>query len=485
MRFAFLFLLLVIPLWGHAAPMLSEIAWMGTDADANNEWIEIYNFGTAPTDLAGWTLTSGSGLSISLSGTLGPHGVGVLERSDDATVPTVSALHIYTGALPNTGDSASLTLTLRDEDGTVVDEVVGGSDWSLIGGSNTVPKKTAQRARTGTWVTAAPTPGAENAQVNDVPPQDENDDTNDSEDEEDDQVEETTETATKSSGSNKRTTIVKSTAELTLTLTAPEVVYVEQPVSFVTTASGPGRDIMNSLVYTWNFGDTYTGSGKTTTHTYRYPGEYVVVVNAQFGKHDVTVQKSITVLAVGVSITRSPTGDVILTNTAGHDIDISGYMLRGTESVVLPPYTYLRKGGTITIAKSRVASTGNPMLALYDTDRSMVASESPLRATTPVTATSPMLARVSSLSSRTEGADSSKPATAIKSTSKETVPERAVAGTSTIFEGLTIPVYAAENESVVEQGKSYSRILPYAGLATIIVVAILLLYRRPETEETG
>jgi hypothetical protein len=459
--------------------MFSEIAWMGTDADANNEWIEIYNFGNSPTDLTGWTLTSGSGLSISLSGALGPHGVGVLERTDDTSVPTVSALGIYTGVLPNTGDSAFLTLILRDPEGNVVDEVIGGTDWSLVGGSNVSPKKTAQRTRTGTWVTAAPTPGAENAQVNDAPTQNDDDDTDYANDEEDD---ETTKTASGGS-SSKRTSMVKSTAELTLTLTAPDVVYVEQPVSFVTSVSGPGRDIMNSLVYTWNFGDTYTGPGKAATHTYRYPGEYVVVVNAKFGKHDVTVQKSITVLAVGVTISRSSSGDVVLTNTATHDIDISGYMLKGTESVVLPPYTYLKKGGTITIEKSRVAPTGNPMLALYDTDRSMIASESPARTIPSIEASSPSLAQMSFGTPRTSQVMSAKPATTLKNTTEEVInPSGAVAGTSTIFEGLTIPVYAAETDGGNVTRKSSSPILPYAGLAAIILVAIILLCRRPTIE---
>jgi hypothetical protein len=121
MRPAFLFLLLAFPFSSHAAPMFSEIAWMGTDADANNEWIELYNFGTTPTDLAGWTITNGGDLSISLGGTLAPHGVGVLERTDDSSVPSVTALMTYTGALPNAGASSVLTLTLRDPNGTVVD----------------------------------------------------------------------------------------------------------------------------------------------------------------------------------------------------------------------------------------------------------------------------------------------------------------------------------------------------------------------------
>jgi hypothetical protein len=36
--------------------IISEVAWAGSAADAEDEWIELRNLGTAPVDLAGWTL---------------------------------------------------------------------------------------------------------------------------------------------------------------------------------------------------------------------------------------------------------------------------------------------------------------------------------------------------------------------------------------------------------------------------------------------
>jgi len=36
--------------------IISELAWAGTAADSQDEWIELRNLGTAPVDLAGWTL---------------------------------------------------------------------------------------------------------------------------------------------------------------------------------------------------------------------------------------------------------------------------------------------------------------------------------------------------------------------------------------------------------------------------------------------
>jgi len=464
---------LSFPATSSAALLFSEIAWMGTDEDANNEWIEIYNFGSVPADVTGWTVTGGS-LSITLSGTIAPHGVALLERTDDTSVPGVTALLVYTGSLPNGG----ATLTLRDPSGTVADEAVGGTDWGLIGGSNATPKKTAQRTRTGGWVTAAPTPGRENAQVSDTSSTEDTRDTDDSDEEEESNEGIPGVITSQRSGVNERISIVPSTKDLQLTLTVPEVVYVNQPVSFTVSGHGPGRDILNSLVYTWNFGDTFTAQGKAPTHVYQYPGEYLLVVHAKYARHDVTVQKNIRVVPVGVSISRTKDGDIVLTNTAPQEIDISGYVLKGTDALVLPQHTRLLKAGSITIDKERVLSNGVGIVALYNRDSMMLASEgrdtlmaAPSQFTVRTTESKvPIVSRASETKTPVASGDSSKTA--------ET--KGIVAGTSTTFSGLTIPVYAADSESTKNEGKK--NVLPYVGLGLILVAASVLLYRRPQRD---
>ena len=62
--------------------VVSEIAWMGTTASYNHEWIELYNNTAAPVDLAGWTLRAADGSpSIPLAGTIPPAGHLLLERT--------------------------------------------------------------------------------------------------------------------------------------------------------------------------------------------------------------------------------------------------------------------------------------------------------------------------------------------------------------------------------------------------------------------
>ncbi len=91
--------------------VLNEIAWMGSTASANDEWIELHNNTALPINLTGWTLQSTDGTpSITLSGTIPANGWFLLERTDDTSVPGVAADQIYTGALGNTVE----VLELRD-----------------------------------------------------------------------------------------------------------------------------------------------------------------------------------------------------------------------------------------------------------------------------------------------------------------------------------------------------------------------------------
>ena len=291
----FIVLSLAIPFIGSAQVLVSEVAWMGTDDDANNEWIELYNLSSTATDLAGWTLSDGASIAISLTGILLPHRTGVLERTDDTTLPG-TALLIYTGALSNSGG----TLTLKDAGGTTADQVFGGTDWVDIGGSNVVPKKTPQRTRTGSWVTGTPTPGADNVQVS-TPVATTVSETSTS----GTAVSSTRTSSGSSTGVKKATAKIEKDPFLELTFEAPNVVYVNQEIEFEAMPRGIGKTLMNSLSYTWNFGDTYTASTKKTKHIFSYPGEYIVVSEARYANQKAQVRHEVTVLPVSFTIKKT------------------------------------------------------------------------------------------------------------------------------------------------------------------------------------
>lgn len=347
----------------QAAVTINEVAWMGSVASANHEWIELYNDGASAVDLTDWILTDNLNLSITLAGQVPAGGYAVLERSSDESAPG-SAFLLYTGALVNTGAS----LTLQDASGQTMDVVAGGENWSAIGGDN-VTKETAQYTSHG-WVTDAPTPGRINGAGTVVKKE---------EDETTDTTSSTGSITTKkiNKGDNSKTVpLVQSTAVLALTISAQTIAYVHQTVTFTTVPKNIGETIMDSLVYTWNFGDSYSATGTSPQHRYDYPGTYVVTARAVYGRHDVVVRHEITVLPVTLALARSEAGDVQIQNNSPYDVDISGYTLHGAGTVTLPPFSIILPRSTVTIRRSRLetGAVGSSLLALYDDTKTLVAS---------------------------------------------------------------------------------------------------------------
>lgn len=113
--------------------VINEVAWGGTAANANAEWIELRNNTSGTIDLSGWRLFSSDGTpDIALNGVITPGGYFLLERTADTTISDIPADQLYTGALVNTGES----LTLTDPLNNVVDTANGdGGPWPGGSGS--------------------------------------------------------------------------------------------------------------------------------------------------------------------------------------------------------------------------------------------------------------------------------------------------------------------------------------------------------------
>lgn len=152
-------ILAVFPFLAIASVYINEVAWMGTDNSANDEWVEIYNDGSESVDLSGWMLFAGDGTpSINFSGTtntaIPAGGFYLLERTDDTTVSSITADLIYVGALSNDGE----VLILKDKNGNEADRIDASSGW--LAGDN-VSKQTMQKTSS-VWITANGTPKAVN-----------------------------------------------------------------------------------------------------------------------------------------------------------------------------------------------------------------------------------------------------------------------------------------------------------------------------------
>ncbi|MBP6942794.1 MAG: lamin tail domain-containing protein [Candidatus Buchananbacteria bacterium] len=215
--------------------VINEIAWMGTAASANAEWIELKNNTNADINLNGWTLIAADGApSIVLTGTIAANGYYLLERTNDASVPVITADQIFAGAIGNTGE----VLFLKDTSSTTIDQVDASGIW--FAGDN-VTKQTMSRldstkiATADNWadsLTSTGTPRASNdfeISINQAP-------------------------------------VVSINAEATGTVG-----------ELLTFDGGSSTDSDGTITnYLWSFGDTATATGMSVIHQYSATGTYPI-----------------------------------------------------------------------------------------------------------------------------------------------------------------------------------------------------------------
>ena len=192
-------------------------------------------------------------------------------------MPDISADLIYTGALSNTGKN----LELRDNQGNLIDQVDCSEGW--FGGDNAT-KQTMERKNPQTsgndstnWQTsqsAGGTPKAQNSSGQEIIP------------EESEEPEETEEKLDAEGWIPP--TIVNHPP---IAQAGPDITALaNQEIIFdAIQSTDPDND---SLTFFWNFGDGATETGGKASHTYPYPGQYLVsllVSDGEFSDLDISM----------------------------------------------------------------------------------------------------------------------------------------------------------------------------------------------------
>lgn len=124
---------------GTSHVVINEIAWSGTATSSADEWIELYNSGTGPQELEGWSLCDAGGAIVTFSS---EHRIQrdeffLIERGDDDNaISDIQADYAHSfgsSGLLNTGELLSLKAGTCAE-GIVIDEVGPGA-WYAGSGS--------------------------------------------------------------------------------------------------------------------------------------------------------------------------------------------------------------------------------------------------------------------------------------------------------------------------------------------------------------
>ncbi len=330
------------PQFGQAAVTITEVAWMGEEGASTKEWLELYNDGDQTVSLEGWKIgfiktgQDDETISVgakSLKGEISGGQYLVLKRTDD-----------YTGAMVDTG----ATVVMFDAEDNEVDRVVGGKDWCLIGGDNKA-KTTAQRTST-SWMTAVATPGQANINPDLGPPS---------------QCVPKESGAGGNSGSKTTTTIkpaelVKKIIpnvtlpanELSLEIVVSEAAYVGQTITLRREIGGMPNTILQSMRYTWNFGDGFAvlDGLEKVTHTFTEPGKYIVTLRAKYADYEAAARHEILVLPVKLSWQLQVDGRLTIFNDTAYEVDISNYQIVTPRKVfTFPRDTIMTAHGSITL----------------------------------------------------------------------------------------------------------------------------------------
>ena len=335
MRTIAIIFLFCVPSFASAQVLINEIAWMGTSDSTSNEWVELANDGSSSADITGWILSIEGKKDIALSGSINTGKFYIIERTDDTTVPTVTAdlIASFGTGISNTG----ATLSLKNASGDVVDRVDGSQEWNIGGivAGNNSTKETAQRGASG-WFTGMPTPRLTNIGTASTPEQ----------------------------GSNTNTLQVNATP-ITASFPVEPQIFADAgasvrtapsgaPIVFTGRAFGLKKEPIENARMIWSFGDGGRAEGASVAHTYYYPGDYVVVLDVASGYYSASDRATVRVSAplVALSVGGDQTHSfVTLENSGVDEIDLSDWQISSSGKIfIFPKNTILSSRKTLTLA---------------------------------------------------------------------------------------------------------------------------------------
>lgn len=102
------------------------------------------------------------------------------------------------------------------------------------------------------------------------------------------------------------------------------------------------KEFTRRTIYKWSFGDGSTGEGETVTHAYQYPGEYIVVLNAQSSEGRAVSRSNVKIIPPEISITHASPERIEISNNSTSEVNLYGRALvSGKQVFVFPEDTLI------------------------------------------------------------------------------------------------------------------------------------------------
>ena len=318
-------------------------------SDTGREWIEIYNSGPETVDVSPFKFLENSGASN--------HGLTLNQGSETlssgayaviASDPTKFLLDFpgFSGnlfkasfSMNNTGS----TLLIRNGDLVVQDEVTYASTQGANGDGNSLQKSGT------TWVAGTPTPGLQNISTGNSPPVST---TTPPQIQEEENGSQNTGNGASAHSSPAPLSNAEETILFEISAGRDRLTTVGNLLIFQARMT-KGKEVSeSSITYNWSFGDGTMAVGNLINHTYKFPGDYVVVLNATGGDKQAVSRIEIKVILPQLSVSKVQ-GGVEVFNKSKNEINLEGWTLSGSnKSFIFPKDTLILSNRKVTFADS-------------------------------------------------------------------------------------------------------------------------------------
>ncbi len=450
---------LAVPAMAHASVAITEVMYNPQGTDSGREWIELYNDGTEDVTVVGgsgkdsWRVVDSANHTIvDPAGGIG-RGSLVVPAGGYLVVSTDPSVFVgeYAGSYSVVKSSLSLnntgtTVSLVDGSGATISSVTYASSQ---GGND---NGTSLQHASGAWIQALPTPGAANAVESYEPPKEETSSNT---------------TSSKSSSTSNPGYVSAPLPQVFANAGGDRTVIVGADTKFVATAYDRDKDVISYAKFFWNFGDGTTAEGPWVMHHYSYPGRYAVELTITNTSLRTSSRITVTAEPAAVSVEPLALGGVSVKNNAGHDLDLSYWVVKeGEHTFALPEYSVVLKGSSINISAKTLGFEAHDPKLMYPDGSEVRGSD---------TADTPQEAeRLSEAAEVDVGYAPLIPVPFIESPQTE----------PTSSDSTSTPQLAA---AVIESGVAMPW-WPLAGLGSLIgvgIASVVAVRRKPVTTEAG
>ncbi|MBX4211077.1 PKD domain-containing protein [Candidatus Parcubacteria bacterium] len=322
-----------VPLLLRAQVVISEIMYDPKEADASSggEWVEVLNNSSDSIDLTQskfFESDTNHGITADGSPEVPAGGFAVIAK--DTTVFKNFFTH-FSGLLFKASFSLSdgETLSMKSsKDAAPSDTVSYTSASGAKNDGNSLQKVGSD------WKAAAPTPGAENQSGQTL---------NNSNNSANSTAGNTT-TGTNGSTGNEQSVQHPVEQKIFPQIILDSETFITGAVGeFSSKVLGTEKKPIDNARCIWSFGDGGTAEGSAVIHTFLYPGDYNVTLDASSGEFSSTDRMTVHVIPSPLSISNIKTGTdgfIEISNSSNSEISISNWMLAaGGKSFVLPKNT--------------------------------------------------------------------------------------------------------------------------------------------------